>query len=92
MFAVFRFYMPGRWVRPMFGTNTAAANMWLMFVFSVGAALGSVALLVGGDSIEAAAVLAGASGAFIAVAFLFLPKARQLQQIDQLIRQLDGKP
>lgn len=92
MFDVFRFYMPSRWVRPMFGTNSTAANMWLMFVFSVGALLGSVTVLIGGGSIEAAAVLAGASGVFIALARVLLPKARRLQQIDQLILQLDGQP
>ena len=91
MFEVFRFYMPERWARPMFGTNAAAAAMWMWFVFSVGAALGSVALLVGGGSVETAAVLGGASGVFIALARALLPKARRLQQIDQIIRRLDGK-
>lgn len=92
MFDVFKFYMPGRWVRPIFGTNSAAANMWLMFVFSVGALLGAVILLVGGGSIEAALVLAGASGVFIVLARVLLPKARRLQEIDQLILRLDRKP
>jgi len=92
MLEIIRFYMPDRWALPMFGTNSAAANMWLMLVLSAGTMLGSVASAVLRSSIEGVAVLGSASAVCFALARVLLPKARRLQQVDQIIRRSGAKP
>lgn len=90
MFEIFRFYMPTHWSRPLFGTNGAAANVWLMFVLAIGAMLGLLGVLIGGHrSIGGIVALGGAFVVFVALARASLPAARRLYEVDRIIRRRD---
>lgn len=86
MFEIFRFYMPSLGAKPSFGANSAAANVWTMFVFAVGALAGLVVAVTGRLFSSSAVVLGAASIAFFLLARSSLPKARRAYEIDKIIR------
>jgi len=90
---MFWFYMGGRWQQPMFGTNHAAATVWTLFVFLIGALLALLLnMAFGQQSVQTAAVL-GAGGAVGALLLRWrLPKALNLYKVDVVLkRQANGR-
>lgn len=88
MLEIFRFYMPSRTSRPVFGSNTAAATAWMMSVFAVGALIGLLAVAASGQLFSVSTVvLGGASVGFFLLARTSLPEARRVYEIDKIVRQ-----
>ncbi|HEY4083023.1 MAG TPA: hypothetical protein VGM81_20250 [Burkholderiaceae bacterium] len=87
MFEIFRFYMPSRTSRPSFGSNSAAATVWTLFAFSVGALAGLVVVVATGRLFSASAIVLGAASvAFFLLARGSLPEAQRLYEIDKILQ------
>jgi hypothetical protein len=85
MWEVFRFYMPGRWSKPVFSSNSAAAQMWTLAVLGSGSLIACVALLCEHRHQEGA-VFAGIAGVFFVAGRTRLSAAAKVMQMDKIVR------
>ena len=83
---MFWFYMRGRLTKPIFGTNSAAANIWVCLLVATLAFLAIAGrYLLAPMELQTTLLLVGAGLVALVLARCFLPAALKTYEVDKVI-------